>query len=309
VRIDEGLSWPIHWQLAMQLKAAIEDGTYQPGERLPSVREWAALLRINRNTVVKAYQWLESTGYVSGESGRGYFAQIPARPPLSASDRQWMHAILRRLKDAGTDPVVFAQELLARALTVDGQSPKVAVVECTVFQSRLLARELAQQLTIPVDGLTLEELAQLDMGKLRQYALFVTTFQHVDEVAQRVPDRAGDIIPGLLTAHMETLKRLQQVPKHQTVGVACTNWEGTARLREVVLEAGFPADAIITAAGEEPATLPRLLDGTALVVAASPVAEVLLAFRPDAPVVVDDRTFADAVVGMIRQRLGVGETP
>ncbi|MCY0865732.1 MAG: GntR family transcriptional regulator [Sulfobacillus sp.] len=308
MRIDEDLLWPVHRQLAMQLKAAIEDGTYQPGERLPSVREWATLLRINRNTVVKAYQWLAAAGYVTGESGRGYFAQLPARPLLTERDRQWIQEILLRLRDGETDPVIFAQELLARALTASVQIPKVAVVECTVFQSRLLAKDLGQILGIPVDGLTLEELERLETGALQGYTLFVTTFQHVEEVKERVPGRAGDVVPGLLTAHMETLKKLNQVSKHERVGVACTHWEGTARLREVVLEAGFAADTIIEAAGEEPASLPRLLEDTALVIAASPVAEILLAFRPDAPVVVDDRTFADAVVHMIRDRLGMKET-
>ncbi|MCL4351639.1 MAG: GntR family transcriptional regulator [Firmicutes bacterium] len=80
--VDPELEWPLHQQLAAQLQAAIEDGEYHEGERLPSVRELAAMLRLHRNTIVHAYQMLEYAGYARSEPGRGYFAVMPIRGSL-----------------------------------------------------------------------------------------------------------------------------------------------------------------------------------------------------------------------------------
>src|SRR6266853_4022790 len=64
---------PIYLQLADQVKAAAASGAIRPGEALPSIRPLAEELRINRNTVAKAYSELESLGVVETQPGRGCF--------------------------------------------------------------------------------------------------------------------------------------------------------------------------------------------------------------------------------------------
>ncbi|MFD2370824.1 GntR family transcriptional regulator [Brevibacillus sp. GCM10020057] len=62
---------PIHVQLKEQIKSLISGGLYRHCEKLPSVRELAGFLRMNRMTVQKAYAELEQDGYVECRSGRG----------------------------------------------------------------------------------------------------------------------------------------------------------------------------------------------------------------------------------------------
>jgi GntR family transcriptional regulator len=64
---------PIYLQLVDQIKAAAASGALQTGEALPSIRPLAEELRVNRNTIAKAYTELESLGVVETQPGRGCF--------------------------------------------------------------------------------------------------------------------------------------------------------------------------------------------------------------------------------------------
>ena len=101
VLLDPALEWTLHLQLSAQLQAAIEDGLYEPGERLLSVRELAAILRVNRNTIVHAYELLEHGGCVSGEMGRGYFAALPPQRSLTAVQDAPLKETLTRVASNG----------------------------------------------------------------------------------------------------------------------------------------------------------------------------------------------------------------
>jgi len=64
---------PIYLQIVEQVKAAAASGALKSGEALPSIRPLAEELRVNRNTVAKAYTELESQGVIETLPGRGCF--------------------------------------------------------------------------------------------------------------------------------------------------------------------------------------------------------------------------------------------
>jgi GntR family transcriptional regulator len=64
---------PAYLQLVDQVKAAAASGELKPGEPLPSIRPLAEELRLNRNTVAKAYAELESLGVIESLPGKGCF--------------------------------------------------------------------------------------------------------------------------------------------------------------------------------------------------------------------------------------------
>jgi len=66
-------STPIYLQIVDQIKDAAASGALQPGEALPSIRPLAEELRVNRNTIAKAYSELESLGVIETLPGRGCF--------------------------------------------------------------------------------------------------------------------------------------------------------------------------------------------------------------------------------------------
>jgi len=64
---------PVYLQVVDQVKAAVASGAARPGDALPSIRPLAEELRVNRNTIAKAYTELEHQGVITTESGRGCF--------------------------------------------------------------------------------------------------------------------------------------------------------------------------------------------------------------------------------------------
>ena len=72
-QIDFKSGKPVYLQVVDQVKAAAASGALKPGEALPSIRPLAEELRVNRNTVAKAYAELESQGVIETRPGRGCF--------------------------------------------------------------------------------------------------------------------------------------------------------------------------------------------------------------------------------------------
>lgn len=73
VTIQDNDPRPIYQQIMDEVHRALVVGTLRPDEPLPSVRELAARLRLNPNTVAQAYRELERDGVVYVQRGRGTF--------------------------------------------------------------------------------------------------------------------------------------------------------------------------------------------------------------------------------------------
>jgi GntR family transcriptional regulator len=71
---------PVYLQLVDQVKAAVASGAAQEGDVLPSIRPLAEDLRVNRNTIAKAYAELESQGVIATSAGKGCFIAATASP-------------------------------------------------------------------------------------------------------------------------------------------------------------------------------------------------------------------------------------
>jgi len=71
---------PVYLQLVDQVKAAAASGAVQTGDPLPSIRPLAEELRVNRNTVAKAYAELESQRVIETIAGKGCFVRATSSP-------------------------------------------------------------------------------------------------------------------------------------------------------------------------------------------------------------------------------------
>jgi GntR family transcriptional regulator len=71
VKIDRTGPLGLHEQVAAELRRAIAEGEARPGERLPPARDLAAVLGVNRNTVLRALRLLRDEGLLEFRRGRG----------------------------------------------------------------------------------------------------------------------------------------------------------------------------------------------------------------------------------------------
>ena len=73
LKLDPSSAVPIYAQVVDQVRALVATRALRQGDRLPSVRDLAATLRVNRNTAAKAYQALETDGVIETRPGLGCF--------------------------------------------------------------------------------------------------------------------------------------------------------------------------------------------------------------------------------------------
>ena len=80
LQIDFRSGLPIYTQIVNQVHAQVASGILEPGDQLPTVRALAEELRVNFNTVARAYRMLDEERIISTQQGRGtYITEIP--PP------------------------------------------------------------------------------------------------------------------------------------------------------------------------------------------------------------------------------------
>ncbi len=73
IALDPTSGIPFYRQIILQIEMAMADGRLKPGNQLPTVRGLAVELRVNPNTVARAYNELEIRGLVSSQHGTGTF--------------------------------------------------------------------------------------------------------------------------------------------------------------------------------------------------------------------------------------------
>jgi GntR family transcriptional regulator len=85
IRVDFRSSVPIYLQIARQIELLVSQGDLKIGDQLPTVRELATELRINFNTVTRAYRVLDEARLISTQRGRGtYIWEEPTEESMKA---------------------------------------------------------------------------------------------------------------------------------------------------------------------------------------------------------------------------------
>jgi GntR family transcriptional regulator len=106
-QVDFKSGKPVYLQLADQIRYAAASGRLRAGEPLPSIRPLAEELRVNRNTVAKAYAELENQGVIETIPGKGCF--------LKETDSPFSKQVRQKLLLAEIDEAV----VMAHHLQVD----------------------------------------------------------------------------------------------------------------------------------------------------------------------------------------------
>jgi GntR family transcriptional regulator len=125
LRLDPSSAVPIYAQIVEQIRALVATRALRPGDRLPSVRELAAELRVNRNTAAKAYQALETDGVIESHAGQGCF--------IAAGGTRWSRAERYRRLDLSVDRTLVEAHHLEIPLE---EVPEVVERRIRVFSRR-----------------------------------------------------------------------------------------------------------------------------------------------------------------------------
>lgn len=108
MKIEPNSGIPIYLQIVDWIKNAALYGRYRHGDRIPPVRELALELRINPNTVAKAYRILQDEGWLESRPGGGNFIIFQAESEVEkrkvATIRQELTEIIQKAEALGISP-------------------------------------------------------------------------------------------------------------------------------------------------------------------------------------------------------------
>jgi GntR family transcriptional regulator len=130
LQVDFRSHVPIYVQIIERIKDQVATGKLRPGDQLPTVRQMAADLRVNFNTVARAYRMLDEAGFISTQQGRGtYVVEPPDREQLEGLRQASFNGLARTfLADAarmglGPDEVLPVLDRLLRRWRSTGSPP------------------------------------------------------------------------------------------------------------------------------------------------------------------------------------------
>lgn len=97
LQLDFRSGLPIYIQIMNQIENQVLGGILKPGDQLPTVRALASELRVNFNTVARAYRILDEARIISTQQGRGtYITEIPPPEETERLRQEMLEALARK---------------------------------------------------------------------------------------------------------------------------------------------------------------------------------------------------------------------
>jgi DNA-binding transcriptional regulator YhcF (GntR family) len=200
------------------------------------VRDVSDQLKVNKNTVTKAYRQLHGEGLLRVAPGRrATVANTPGRPQRSAEraiERQLATAlapILREARLLGLAPSRVV-DMASSAILAQQQEAtrRIVLFECNRLEARQYAQDIAEWLGVTVEWRLLDDLPGFAAGVSD---VFVVPYYHLDDVVPHLP---ADQIAGIHVApDSEVLFRLIEAAQGGKVALICGTPKSAARFRNL----------------------------------------------------------------------------
>jgi GntR family transcriptional regulator len=136
IQLDFRSRVPIYVQIVEQVRRKVESEELNPGDQLPTVRQLATDLRINFNTVARAYRLLDEAGLISTQQGRGtYIWERPSPETIQELRHKSLEELsreyLKEIKSLGYSP---AEALDALRRIIESGAPDSSETGAAVDQ-------------------------------------------------------------------------------------------------------------------------------------------------------------------------------
>lgn len=302
LRIEPSSHLPVYVQLKEQIKFLILNGDLQAGTLLPPTRQLAGFLRINRNTVLKAYQELEQEGLIECQQGRGCVVVEPVRADAQMVSAELLSIIDQSINQAGelgVSPEDFASYVYARARQRQDVriTRRLVFVECEAPITVTLAKNLQDRLGVEVTPLTLKELREPTSeteNKLRDAHAIATTFFHIQEVKRLLAKTKKEVVAIVVKPHLDKLIKISTIPQSTPVALVCVNESCAFDMKRSLEHAGINSLNTTLFGVDDQQKLTDLLHGYPVIIASDIISDKLRPLvQPDQELIVMDYTALD----------------
>ncbi|CAM5787402.1 MULTISPECIES: GntR family transcriptional regulator [Brevibacillus] len=228
---DSNVSY--HEQLYQQIAAAIRSGELPPHAQLPTVRELAAQLKVNYNTIRSVYLRLQQEGLVDSRQGRGTIVSNVVNDPLLTRNPAHL-ALLAKETIHKVKAMGYSMEEFTRVLSVVMHE----INQFPVLFIRFTELELAEYLRLVqyhlpsamVEGRTLDDFwdwLEKEGGLLCQYKAIVTHPSVSARVKQALPRESPPIVSlDFIPDPTTVIPAMEAYPRQTKVGLICATLRG-----------------------------------------------------------------------------------
>jgi DNA-binding transcriptional regulator YhcF (GntR family) len=285
------------------LEQRIREGDYPPGVQLPTVRELALSIGVNKNTVVRAYQALERKGYLELIRGRGAFvAERRGGADLAALPWAGVDTLIAEARQRGVGHERLLDALRRRIDRSYGPGAlRAAFIECNTQDIETLGGELGAAIGRALEGVLLSDVAARAKELLEHFDLVITTFYHLGEVSKLLGEAGAKSVIGVHAApsHGTLLKIARlHVP---VIGLVC-ELPNTVENLSYIIKTYQPSATILTMLITDE-RLPGMLGKADAIVVTRSCFERLMHLQPLAPVIPVSFTIEQQSIDFVRSRV------
>lgn len=304
-------------EIEQKIIQSIKDKTYVDGMQLPSVREMAEELGVNKNTIVRVYQSLHRQGYVQVVQGSGTYVRTESRTESHAADAQqlppsWQRQLGDALRHAHSEGI--SQERVERTTTgmiqriFGGAEWNVLFIECNQYDIDSLGAILANETGQPLQGVLLNDFIENPELYIAKSNLIVTTIFHMSEIEPLV--KAVDGSKLVAVNAMPTQKALLDIARLQVpvIGVVADLPRALDNVIHTVKTYQHAA-TIMSSSLEDKARLHNLLDKADAIVVTPSRYPGLMQHNPQIPVVPISLTISQESITYLQEQLSLLAEP
>ena len=282
----------------------IRKGEYPPGAQLPTVRELALSIGVNKNTVVRAYQALKRKGYLQLIRGRGAFVAERRRGGAELAALPWA-AVDTLVAEARQRGIGYERLLDALRHRIDRAyspgAPRAAFIECNAQDIETLGGEVGAAIGRTLEGVLLSDVAARAEELVEQFDLVITTFYHLGEVGKLLGEDGAKSLIGVLAAPShDTLLKIARlhVP---VIGLVC-ELPNTVENLSYIIKTYQPAATILTMLFSDE-RLPSMLGKADAIIVTRSCHDRLMRLQPQVPVIPVSFTIEQQSIDFVRSRV------
>jgi GntR family transcriptional regulator len=296
-------------QIKRQIRFLIHSRELEAGQALPSAKDLAKLLNVNRNTIAIAYRELSLEGILKTVVGTGTFV----REDIVTAPTDILHEIFDEAFDkaitAGFNPDRIVDFLLDKAATHFESSvgARVLIVECNQPGLETISRALRSEFSVQTSEVLIQDLEE-EPHRVKEFLsdvnLVVCGLNHMEDLRRIAPDIDVEVVGVLFKPHIRVMNELMRLPKGTKVGLTCFNQRSTESFFKEIIFSGGSSLTMMWAGQDNIKQLRKLLDQCQVIFATSFVYDRIAAMAgSDKKVIKVDLTLDRTDIDLVRERL------
>jgi GntR family transcriptional regulator len=311
IAINRKSPFGIKDQIKRQIRILVESGDVIPGKALPSIRDMAQILNVNRNTVSAAYREMTAEGLLEIIAGSGTYVKNGNTPKNIDKLSGIFNDAVKKATSLGLSFEQISDYFLNYLSTYSENLSmcKVLVVDCNLEAIDHISKSLQQQLGVKTEGVLIQnvqENPEACLPSIEGKDLIVCGFNHVEEFKKAIPISSYryDIVGVVLNPDIRIINVLVNLPPGTHVGYTGANQRSRETLFKIIRFSKGGTLTKIWAGLDSKNDIQNMLERCEVIFATAHVFNKIKKLSgPDKRVIKVDFSIDTANIELIRERL------